>query len=145
MNMQDTLATLPPKEWVVDQVVVFDWYDGPRHGVARLAKPECEFAFDMLEERHNPDGLDLRLFRVNELPTGSVGLVLNAIRCLGAPANKVWVPTRKFESPEDQIQADQEIDRILSQQAPTAIAFCSSDMITFAECWEGDRAGEEVA
>ena len=143
--MHDTLTTLPPKDWVVDQVVVLDWYDGPRHGVARLAKPECEFAFDVLNERHNPDGLDLRLFRVSELPTGSLNKVLDAIRCLGTPVNKVWVPVWEFGSAEQQLQADQEIDRILSQQAPTAIAFCSRDMATFAEGWEGDRASEEVS
>jgi hypothetical protein len=137
--MQQALTTLPPKDWITKQVVVFDWYDGPRQGVAWMTKPECEFVFELLTERHNPDGLDDRLFRVSELPPGSVTQILEAIRLLGNPANEVWVPLWKFDSEQERQRSDQEIDRILSQQKRTPLVISSRDMITFQGCGEVDQ------
>ena len=140
----DALTSLQPSNWVVDQVVVFDWFDGPRQGVARMAKPECEFAFELLAERHNPDGLDDRLFRVSELPAGSLARILDVIQRLGSPANAVWVPVWKFSSEDERLQADHEIDHILSQQKSTRLVIHSRDMTTFLGCWQDDRVGGEV-
>jgi hypothetical protein len=139
MKTQHTLMSLPAKDWIVAQAIVFDWFDGPRQGVARLSKPECEFEFQLLAERHNPDGLDDRLFRVNELPVGSVNLVLEAIHSLGSPASVVWLPVWKFGSQEERLRADKEIDRILNQQKGTGLVISSRDMTTFLGCWQDDR------
>jgi hypothetical protein len=144
MKTQHVLMSVPANSWVAGQVVVFDWFDGPRQGVARMAKPECEFAFELLAERLNPDGLDDRLFRVSELPAGSVTRILDTIHSLGSPVNVVWVPVWKFGSEEERLQADQEIDRILSQQRGTGLVVYSRDMITFLGCWEDDQVQGEV-
>lgn len=144
MNNTHRLASLHPSSWAAGQVVVFDWFDGPRQGVARMANPECEFAFELLAERHNPSGLDDRLFRVCELPPGSITKIMDAIRSLGSPANAVWVPVWKFNSEEKRLQADQEINRILSQQKDTGLVIYSRDMITFLGCWHVDRARGEI-
>ena len=144
MKTQNALLSLPPLDWSVDQVIVFDWYDGPRQGIARLAKPECEFIFDLLAERPNADGLDDRLFRVSEIPPGSVSRVLTAIRWLGNPTNVVWVPVWKFDSEEERIRADQEIDRILNQQRSTGLMISSRDLTTFLGCWQEAAGNGQV-
>jgi hypothetical protein len=142
--MQDALTPLPPQAWVAGQVIVFDWFDGPRQGVARMARPECEFAFELVAERNNPDGLDDRLFRVSELPASSVTKVLDAIRSLGNPGSVVWVPVWKFGSEEERLRADKEIDRILSRQKDTGLVIYSRDMATFLGCWQDDRGSDHV-
>jgi hypothetical protein len=143
MNTQRALTSLPPNNWIAGQVVVFDWFDGPRQGVARMAKPECEFTFELIAERYNPDGLDDRLFRVSELPAGSVARIVDAIHSLGSPTNVVWAPVWKFSNEEDRIRADQQIDRILGQQEGTDLVIHSRDMITFLGCWGDDRVRRE--
>jgi len=144
MNTQDALTSLPPKHWVVDQVVVFDWFDGPRQGVGRLAKPACEFAFELLAERHNPDGLDDRLFRISELPQGSVTQILDAIHSLGSPANVVWVPVWHFASEEEKRRANRETELILSRRKDTGLVIYSRDMATILGCWQGDRVNGQT-
>lgn len=109
MNAQETLCSVPASDWMIDQVIVFDWYDGPRAGVARMRRPECEFAFELLAERYNPEGLDDRLFRVYELPQGSVRQILDALTPLGRPVNSVWVPMWSFASKEQEERVRQEV------------------------------------
>ncbi len=96
MEQKNKPASLAPPDWTADQVIVFDWYDGPRQGVVCLKEPPCEFSFELLAEKPNPDDLDHRLFRVSELPAGSVAQILEAIRVLGKPTGIVWVPVWKF-------------------------------------------------
>lgn len=138
MELKNKLTSRAPDDWVVDQVIVFDWYDGPRQGVACLTQPPCEFYFELLAERYNPNGLDDRLFRVSELPPGSVAKVLEATQALGSPTNAVWVPTWKFSSEGERRQADQAINQILSARKDTGIVIASPDMATFLGCWQTD-------
>jgi hypothetical protein len=144
MDMQRLLKSLSPTNWTVGQVIVFDWFNGPRQGVARMENPECEFAFELLAERYNPDGLDDRLFRISELPRGSVTKILDTLQSSGRPAHVVWVPVWKFGSEEERLRADQEIERILSQQKGTDLAIHSRDMVTFLGCWQVDVRSNQV-
>jgi hypothetical protein len=144
LNAPHPLASLPASDWRIGQVVVFDWFDGPRHGVARLTKLECEFVFELLAERHNPDGLDERLFRVGKLPPGSVAEVLQAVHSLGSPANAVWIPLWQFDDEEERLRADRAIDHVLGQRTDTGLVIGSSDMTTFHGCWPEDGANGRV-
>ena len=145
MHKQHALKSLPPKEWVSDRVVVFDWFDGARRGVVRMLKPKCEFLFELLAERLNPDGLDDRLFRVVELPEGSVAKILDAIHSLGDPVNVVWVPVWRFGSEEERVRADRELDCILSQRKETKLVIRSRDMATFLGCWQLERRSDQTS
>lgn len=136
MNTLNELTTIPVNEWRVDQVIVFDWFDGPRKGIARMASPSCEFAFTVVAERHCPDNLDDRLYQLSELPSGSVERTLNLIRCLGSPKNSVWVPVWRFSKEEDRLRTDYEIDRLLNEQKCADILIHSRDMGTFLGCWK---------
>jgi hypothetical protein len=130
------LASLPPDQWRVDQVIIFDWFDGPRHGIARLAQPSCELMFDLLAERPNDDGLDDRLFRIWTLPDGSVSRILHSISALGVPADIVWLPLWKFPSEEERIRADEEIETVLNQKETTGLVIFTRDFHTFLGCWK---------
>jgi hypothetical protein len=141
MPFETALASLPPGEWVARQVVVFDWFDGPREGVAWMAKPDCEFFFELLAEQRTPDDLDDRLFRLSELPKGSVAGILAAIRVLGEPTNTLWVPVWQFGNEAERARADQEIDRLLGRRRRTSIVVRTRDMTDFAGCWLTDSVG----
>lgn len=144
MKLEKSLASVPPAEWVANQVIVFDWYDGPRQGVACLGRPMCEFAFTLLAERPCPDGLDDRLFRVSELPANSVARILGLLRPQGSPSHKVWVPVWQPGRAEERSQVDQEIDSILSQQRDTGLVIATRDMETFLGCWHAERNGSQI-
>jgi hypothetical protein len=51
MSLEHKLLSTPVDQWTVRQVVVLDWYDGPREGVCSLASPGGEFFFELLAER----------------------------------------------------------------------------------------------
>jgi hypothetical protein len=135
MAIEELLLSSPAELWKTAQAVVFDWYDGPREGVAALAFPECEFAFELVEERHNPDGLDDRLFRLRELPVGSVQTVLRALSRLGEPSKPAWAPVWSFATETERREADRTIDMILAGARETGLAVLSRDMERFEGVW----------
>ena len=47
---EDVLASQPCANWQTQQVIVVDWYDGPREGLCHLAQPASEFYFVVLAE-----------------------------------------------------------------------------------------------
>src|SRR5437763_152297 len=112
MNFEERLLAVPVDQWSVSQVVAFDWYDGPRSGICAFAHPAVEFYFDVVDERYNPDGLDDRLFRLSELPPGSLNRAQAAMRELGKPATPIWSPTWKFPSEPIRANAEREIKDI---------------------------------
>jgi hypothetical protein len=139
MALENLLASIPVEEWVPDQVVVFDWFDGPREGVARMHNPPCEFFFGLLAERYTPDDLDDRLFGLSELPPGSVAKLLDTIHLLGEPVNEVWVPVWQFPNEVEQSEVERETDRLLSLRRTTNLVIWTKDMRTFLGCSTEDR------
>lgn len=115
---------------------MFDWYDGPRHGVCALATPKCEFVFDVIDERYNPDGLDDRLLQLRGIPKGTVAKILSSISSLGTPANQVWIPVWKFATPDEQTAAEVAIDEMVTASRPTPLLIWTQDMLTFLGCWK---------
>src|SRR5712691_11225607 len=103
---------MPPDQWVPGQTIAFDWYDGPRAGVCSLGRPGGEFFFELLDERYNPDGLDDRLYRLSELPPGTVEEVQTALAVLGRPLNPVWVPVWSFPGDMDRQRPEQVVQGI---------------------------------
>src|SRR5437879_3358198 len=70
MTLESTLMSVPVENWRSAKVMVFDYHDGPRAGVCILAEPQCDFYFELLDERRVEDDLDDRLFRLSTLPAG---------------------------------------------------------------------------
>jgi hypothetical protein len=135
MALEKELQSLPPAQWLTRKTIVFDWYDGPREGICALARPSVEFSFELLDERSNPGDLDDRLFRLQELPVGSVDRILTSLAELGPPDQAVWVPVWRFRSEVQQQEADQTIRDILSGAQATSVVIATRDMEHFLGCW----------
>jgi hypothetical protein len=144
MAIEELLLSCPVGRWRTEQAIVFDWNDGPRQGIATLAFPECEFVFELIEERFNPTGLDHRLFRLRELPVGSVRSVLGLITQLGRPSKPVWVPVWKFATEVEKQEADRAIDVVLAEARATDLVVLSQDMEHFGGAWvvKEDQRGQ---
>ena len=92
MDLEKTLTAIPVDAWTTRQAIVLDWHDGPRQGVCSLSHPAAEFVFEQIDERHNPEGMDDRLFRLRHVPEGTVARALEVLGDLGGPDHCVWVP-----------------------------------------------------
>jgi hypothetical protein len=135
MAIEALLLACPADRWKTEQAIVFDWSDGPRQGIAALSFPACEFAFELAEERYNPSGLDDRLFRIRELPAGSVRSVLMTLVKLGEPSKPVWVPVWAFDSEGERREIDRAIDAVLARAGDTHLVVRSPDLEHFAGSW----------
>lgn len=138
MELEQKLLAVPIEQWSVRQVIAFGWYDGPLSGICALAHPAVEFFFDLVDERHNPDGLDYRLFRLSDLPPGSATRAQAAMRELGKPATPVWAPTWKFPNEAVQSKAQQEIAQIEASKKMTSLIIHTQDWEHFLGCWTVD-------
>jgi hypothetical protein len=99
-----------------------------------------EFVFERLAERANAEDLDDHLFRLSELPSGSVAQILETIRGLGHPTSIVWVPVWLFGSDDERRRAEQTVDQILSQRRNMGVVVYSpQDMVAILGCWEIDQ------
>lgn len=109
--MLEELLSLDPTEWHGGQMIALDWYDGPRKGFCRLARPAVEFYFTLLDERRDPDGQDDRLFAVYALP-------------LGAGEQLDWTDWHPHNA-----------DALIGSATPTDIVVYAKDMSHFLGCW----------
>ena len=136
--LENKLLTIPATQWVVSQVVTHDWYDGPRQGCCLLAYPAVEFIFDLVDEEHDPDGLDMRIVQLKELPPGSVVSLVEALQELGlGPAVKpVWVPTWSFPTEQARQQAETRIETLEAGARSTNLLVSTTDMTHFTHCWK---------
>lgn len=134
-KLEVTLQAIPPARWEPEQVVVFDWYDGPREGVCSLKKPKSCFYFQLLAERATADDLDDRLFGLSCLPNSTITRLSYILSDLGSPSVPVWVPMWNFPSLGIQKKAEQEIESLLATRQKTPIIIYTRDMKIFLGCW----------
>lgn len=128
MKLEELLQSVPVGQWKAGQSYSFDWHDGPRAGICSLATPGGEFYFEMVDERYNPDGLDDRLFRLSELPTGSVAEVLSI------------VPDLRHSDESVRHRARHRLETIENSRRPTSLIVLSQDMEHFDGFWRVDLA-----
>jgi hypothetical protein len=127
----------------VAQTIVLDWYDGPLGGFCRLHTPAAELELVLLDERHNPDGIDVRLFRVGVLPAGTFEAVLGSLRFAGPPTTPVWAPIWRSEVPGELEAADRAVAAARAAVVPTSLVVSTTDFVAFSACWQvapGDLA-----
>ncbi len=130
------MLDISPHDWKVSQVVVLDWYDGPRSGFARLKFPVVEIHFELLAERPTPNGLDDRLFAINILPEGTLAALLSALRFAGAPATPVWAPRWESSDKSELECANRAVADAKNSAVTTMLVIRSSDFIEFQGCWD---------
>src|SRR5437879_3883044 len=147
MAWEDKLLAIPTDQWLVDQVVVLDWYDGPRAGLCALANPAAEFLFDWADEETNPDGLDLRIVRLKEIPPGSVAAFARELeRLISTPAAKpVWAPVWRFSTAEAHRRAEEMAETVQSQSRVTNLLLATPDMVHFTNCWRNQLTQETTS
>lgn len=138
-EFEESLLLTPVREWITKQVIVFDWFDGPREGVCSLDQPEVSFYFELIDERALSDDLDDRLFSLRQIPYNSVEEISSAIGELGTPTGRVWVPVWKFQNPLNQDRAEEIINRIFLESSKTNLVVYTRDMIGFLGCWRVDQ------
>ena len=139
-RLAGALSSLPPQHWQVDQVVILDWYDGPRTGLCKMAKPQCTFHFALLDERLLPDDLDDRVFRLSEASEGTMEQMLSTLVALGPPQTPVWVPIWSFDSASHRLAAEQKLESVLASLVRTARIVQTPDMIHFLGFWPNAQA-----
>lgn len=132
------LSKVNATEWITRQSIVFDWFNSPKQGISSLVYPVAEFEFKCIAEKYNPDGVDHRLYTLHELPIGSVIWVLELIRQLGTPENKVWLPVWSFDTEEEKHRVNAEIDELLSKGVPSNLVIYTQDMVSILGCWNVD-------
>ncbi len=141
--MLEDMQLEDPASWQVQQVLVFDWYDGPRSGFCWLIDPSIEFLFQLLDERPTEDDLDDRIYSLSELPRGTCRVLMTHLAPLGEPSGKVWCPIWQHPDPRVLKELDDEIDAIIKNATPTGLVVHSRDMILFRGCWRVPDAPQE--
>ena len=134
-SLEISLSSLPPEQWKVRQVVVFDWLDGPRSGLCALAQPQCCFVFDTLGERPTEDDLDDRLFCLKEGPIDTMDQALSILGVLGPPTSPIWVPRWIFSTEVQRLETEQKLDALLAGLVETPLIIRTKDMLHFQGCW----------
>jgi hypothetical protein len=139
--LESQLTAVDPKQWVTSQVVVFDWYDGPRVGICALAHPRVEFFFTAVQEPLDGDSSHTRVYQLSELPLGSVENAVAALRCLGEPRQPVWTPIWRFPNEA----AEARVNHVLEKLRPAAHPSCSvliesADLVHFGKLFFDGRA-----
>ena len=137
MDWEEKLLAMPVDQWLVKQVVVLDWHDGPRHGLCALTNPAVEFFFDLFDEEYNPDGLNLLIVRLKELPLGSVVQFASELNKLGpGPVNRpVWIPVWKFATADARCHAEELVEALKARARKTDLLISTPDMTEFTGCW----------
>src|SRR5438094_3246242 len=98
------------------QLVALGWYDGPTNGLLR--SDGLAWKFDMVDEIHNPDGLDLRLFTLAPLPVAAWERLVRAITPYQTPSGPLWVPVWQFPTDADTKAVNRVTDEVLQEAGP---------------------------
>lgn len=144
MDSANHLTAVPVDQWETQQAIVFDWHDGPREAILSLANPRGEFFFELLDERYNPEGLDERLFRVREIPAGTVAKTLSLLDELGQPEHAVWIPVWKFANAMSKEKAEQFLEEVQAKARQLPVVVASRDLEHFDGCWNTDKTNGQV-
>jgi hypothetical protein len=63
-KLDTDLRYLPAQDWIVKQLLILGWYDGPLEGFCELQTPELVLHFKIVAEFYVEDGVDDRLFDI---------------------------------------------------------------------------------
>ena len=117
------LLTTPVSQWETDRIVVSHWVDGPMSGYCRLANPECAFFFHLAAERHNPDGLDDRIFSLSMVESATFELAWSS-------------PITGASSSAGDAMRTPDLSGLVSPPHGTSnLLIRTPDMRTFLGCW----------
>lgn len=138
-SLEKALLSVAPADWKVQQIIVFEWLDGPREGICEMEHPPCSFYFEILAEQKIAGAFVDRLFTVSEIRAGVVSEVIDVFRDAGPPTSPVWAPHGAYASDEEQQRVEDAVERLTSPRAPTRLLIRTCDMVKFTEVWMDTR------
>jgi len=121
--------------WVIRLVLVMDWYDGPRGGACALSAPNRDYWFELVDERSRTEDLDDRLFRLLDLPLGSVDRLVACLHPLGSPSGTVWVPRFSHDDAAMLARVRRDVDEVHARAVESELIVRSDTTESFAEGW----------
>lgn len=135
LQLQNIFSSLPPEDWRVKQIIVLDWYDGPREGLCEMLQPHCCFHFKLLAEQIIKGRVVDNLFCVSEAPMDAIVKMLDYLSELGHPTNSTWTPIWNFPNEFSKLEAERKIDALLSNLIKANIILQTKDMDRFSGYW----------
>jgi hypothetical protein len=97
----------------VTHVIGLGYYDGVTNGVLKTVDGSV-YAFDMTDERYNPDGLDSRTYELASLPPAAFDAIVRLLEPHASPRWPSWVPLWQFPSEEIRAAVEAELDQLLA-------------------------------
>ena len=103
----------------VTHVIGLDYYDGLVSGLLKTVDGSA-YTFEMVEEEHNPDGLDFRTYELIPLPAGTFDQVTELLERHLGPRRPYWVPIWAFPSDGTRATTEAALDHALgSNEKPS--------------------------
>jgi hypothetical protein len=113
----------------VTHVIGLGFYDGVTNGVLKTADGSV-YAFDLIDEQYNAEGLDRRTFDLAPLPTTAFDALVGILEPHLSPRWPCWVPLWKFPSEEIRLAAEAQIDHVLAAVGAPAWRVTSDDLVS---------------
>ncbi len=111
-----------------DKILVLDYYDGPRSGVAHCSACVSEYRFDLLDgDIDDATGEDVRIFRLALLPRAAWDELVAVCPDHERARWPIWVPLWRFESDVQRRAADEAVHRVLAEAGPMEFVVASPD------------------
>lgn len=115
-----------------DELVIFDYYDGPLEGLATCTACAAEYWFETVAKTEDLDAREVRLFRV---PEGSTATIKEVLASKDPDGRQIWSPIWKFSSEEVEKRAEEvlaSIRRSVSEPYLQLVWSSSTDRILSA-------------
>jgi len=132
-----TIGDVPVSEWIVGQLIVLDWYDGPTGGLCALLQPRCTVYFEMVAQNWVDGTFRDRLFRLTVTRDDALPRYLKAHGLDVAPSHPSWAPAAEYHNESHRRAVEEAVDAILHGTTPGTVFVRSSDMLTMSELWLG--------
>ncbi|WP_437523543.1 hypothetical protein WME79_34300 [Sorangium sp. So ce726] len=135
MSASTLLRDTDPRGWQIQQVVTWDWHDGPREGVCQFSHPPCTVFFRVMAEQWLLGKFGDRLVALQGVPDGTLPDVLSLWGVSAAPHTPVWAPHGEYESAEQRARIEAGIVKIMESADPEVLVVRSKDFESFDEVW----------
>ena len=122
--------TLPTNKWAVEQLIILDWYDGPRSGFCKMTRPKVRFYFEVIADCYLQDDTDDHLFQLSDCPTEKLDAVIEIFAKVGQPQKPSWIPSGNMD-----LEDEKQIETIISELEASSIIVQSHNMTEFSCCW----------
>jgi len=133
-EFEAAFKSLPVDKWKIEQVIILDWYDGPRSGFCKTLQPSVSFYFEVVADCYSQDDTDDHLFQLSDCPTEKLDVVIEIFAKVGQPQKPSWIPSGNIS-----LDNENQIERIIFELEQSSIIVQSHNMIHFSRCWVKSR------